>query len=96
MRLKRKDGGERGAPMVRNVRSRNLVTVAQVAVALPAAGAGAAQARGGLRGRGLGAQGCVLVLAADEFRLRRCALLHLPQTCCEACRYGDTAAVDVD
>lgn len=48
----------------------NLVAVAQVAVALPAAGAGAAEARSGLRGRGFWAQRCVLVLAADEFGLR--------------------------
>lgn len=48
----------------------NLVTVAQVAVALPAAGTGAAEARGGLRDGGLGAQRRVLVLTADEFRLR--------------------------
>lgn len=48
----------------------NLITVAQVAVALPATGTGAAEARGGLRGWGLGAQRRVLVLAADEFCLR--------------------------
>lgn len=74
----------------------NLVTVAQVAVALPAAGAGAAEARSGLRDRGLGAQRCVLVLAADEFCLRWRTLPHLPQTCCEARRHGNAAAADVD
>lgn len=47
----------------------NLVTVVQVAVALPAAGAGAAEAGGRLRDGGLGAQGRVLVLTAEEFRL---------------------------
>lgn len=48
----------------------NLVTVAQVAVALPAAGTGAAEARSGLRDGGLRAQRRVLVLAADKFCLR--------------------------
>lgn len=48
----------------------NLVTVAQVAVALPAAGTRATEARCGLRYGGLRAQRCVLVLTADEFRLR--------------------------
>lgn len=48
----------------------NLVTVAQVAVALPAAGTRATEARGGLRDGGFGAQRRVLVLTADEFRLR--------------------------
>lgn len=43
--------------------------MAQVAVALPAAGTGAAEAGSGLRGRRLGAQRGVLVVAADEFRL---------------------------
>lgn len=59
-----------GRPMVS---STDLVAVAQVAVALPAAGTGAAEARGGLRGRkgrGLGAHRRALVLPADEFRLR--------------------------
>lgn len=48
----------------------NLVTVTQVAVALPAVGTGAAEARGGLRGRRLGAHRRVPVLPADEFGLR--------------------------
>lgn len=74
----------------------NLVTVAQVAVALPAAGTGAAEARSGLRDGGLRAQRRVLVLAADKFCLRWCALLHLPQTCCNACRHGNAAAADAD
>lgn len=74
----------------------NLVTVAQVAVALPVAGAGAAEARGGLRDRRLRAQRRVLVLAADEFRLGWRTLPHLPQTCCEARRHGDAAAADAD
>lgn len=47
----------------------NLVAVAQVAVALPAVGTGAAQARGGLGGRRLGAHRRALVLPADEFGL---------------------------
>ena len=51
------------------MKQRDLVTVAQVAVALPAAGTGAAEARGGLRDGRLGAQRRVLVLTADEFRL---------------------------
>lgn len=72
----------------------DLVAVAQLVVALPAPGAGAAQARGGLRRRWLRAQGRVLVLAADEFGLGRRALPHLPQTCCEARRHGNAAAID--
>lgn len=57
----------------------NLVTVAQVVVALPVVGTGAVEARGRLRGRRgrrgrsgrrLRAHGSTLVLAADEFRLR--------------------------
>ena len=48
----------------------NPVAVAQVALALPAAGAGAADAGSGLRGRRFWAQRRVLVLAADEFGLR--------------------------
>lgn len=74
----------------------NLVTVAQVAVALPAAGTGAAEARGGLRDGGLGAQRRVLVLTADEFRLWWRTLHHLPQTCCKARCHGDTAAADIN
>jgi len=74
----------------------NLVTVAQVAVALPAAGTGAAEARGRLGDGGLGAQRRVLVLTADEFRLWWRTLPHLPQTCSRACRHGDAAAADAD
>lgn len=54
----------------------NLVTVAQVVVALPFVGTGAVEARGRLRGRRgrsgrrLRAHRGTLVLAADEFRLR--------------------------
>lgn len=44
----------------------NLVAVAQIAVALPAAGTGSAEARGGLRH---GEHRRVLVLTADEFGL---------------------------
>lgn len=72
----------------------NLVAVAQVAVALPAGGTGAAEAGGGLGDGGPGARGGVLVLAADEFRLRRRAFLHLPQTCGEARRHGYAAVTN--
>lgn len=72
----------------------NLVAVAQVAVALPAGGAGAAEAGGGLGDGGSGARGRVLVLAADEFGLRRRALLHLPQACGEARCHGDAAVTN--
>jgi len=47
----------------------NLVTVAQVAVALPADGTGATEAWGGLRDGELGAYRRALVLAADKFCL---------------------------
>lgn len=78
-------------------RWRNLVTIAQVAVAFPAAGTGTTDARGGLRGRGLGAQRRVLVLATDELCLRRRTFPQLPQTCCKAGCHGNAATtVDVD
>lgn len=73
----------------------NLVAVAQVAVALPVLGTGSAEAGGGLRSRGLGAQRRVLVLAADELRLRRGALLHLPQTRRGAGCHHNTATADI-
>lgn len=74
----------------------NLVTVAHGARGLPSGGTGAAEARGGMRDGRLGAQRRVMVLTADEFRLRWRTLPHLPQTCCEAGRHRDTAAVDFD
>lgn len=74
-------------------RGRDLVAVAQVAVALPAAGTGAAEAGGGLGRRRLGARRAVaLLLPADELGFGRGALPHLPQAGGEARRHGDTAA----
>lgn len=75
----------------------NLVTVAQVAVALPAIGTGAAEAGGGLRSRGSGTQRRVLVLAADELRFCRRTLLHLPKTRRRRwlCYHNNAATVDV-
>lgn len=74
-------------------RSRDLVAVAQVAVALPATGTGATEAGGWLRRRRLGARRAVaLLLPADELGLGRGALPHLPQAGGKARRHGDAAA----
>lgn len=73
----------------------DLVAIAQVAVALPAVGAGATEAGRGLRCRRLGARTAVaLLLPADELGFGRGALPHLPKASGEARRHGYAAAND--
>lgn len=80
---------------VRSLWDTNLVAVAQGAVALPAVGTGAAQARGGLRGGGLGAHRLALGLTTDELRLRWRTLPHLPQTRGDARHHGNASTTDI-